>query len=179
MKSFVVWGMGILAAWALMGGAATAQPAVSLEVGGGSGLIAFEPGGSRTAVLLSTFSTAPTELTFFKEDGPVALPLSLGQLNAGAEAWQGLVFSLSGGSFAAPPTLTSGGPSVTPFGLNDDQAQLLFGVNPGVFAFVDLEIDLDQGSQAVLTVTPIVPEPATGAVVVVTTLLLGCRRVRG
>lgn len=177
MKCLVVWGIAT-AASAVMGVMCVAQAATGVEVAGGSGLIGFDSGGERTAVLLSTFSTNPTVLTFTTADDLIVLPLSLTQLNSTAAAWQGLAFSLRGASFAGLPAPTFGGLPGTVFGVGDDQAQLLFAAVPGTFKFVDLNIDLDQGSQAELTITPIVPEPATGAVLL-TTLLLGCRRVRG
>lgn len=177
MNRFVVWGMG-LAVSAVMGVSVAAQPVTDVEVTGGSGLLNFDPIGSRTFVLLSTFSTAPTVLTFTRADDAVALPLTLSQINGTATAWQGVAFSLSGGSFAALPVPTFGGLPGTVFGAGDVQARLLSLANPATFASSDLEIDLGQGTQVVLTITPIVPEPTAGAVVF-TTLLLGRRRVRG
>ena len=152
----------------------------SVLVTGGSVLLNAEFETDPAAVTVSTFALDPTVLTFTKDSGSLLLRMTLVQINDTAVAWDGLMYELEGGIFASAPRLTFGGPPGMVDPNNASEAKLLFSHPSGPPALVDLTLDFAAGTNPVLTVTPLVPEPAAGALLMLTTPLLARRaRARG
>ncbi|MEM6554179.1 MAG: hypothetical protein AAF750_18840 [Planctomycetota bacterium] len=128
------------------------------------------------SVLLSTTSTAPTVLEIGIASDQNDVGITFGQFNLSGVAWQGLEFALTVGVFAELPALSSGGLTATSTYANGMFAYLPNPVSVGGSSFVDLTLDFGGSPSGILTVTPIVPEPATAGWLLLTTLLLGGRR---
>lgn len=178
----VVFALSCAAAGSCWAGVVATSGVTGVAVSGGSVPLSVELGTDPAFVGGVTLSVDPTYLEFTKGPGPADFFFTLNQINSTATAWEGLEFSLDGGSFNVPPVPTFPGLSLgdagSVFGIDDTRARLLLGTGVGEPAFVNLDIALGGGTSAVLTVTPLVPEPGAAGLLGVTTLLLSRSRGR-
>ena len=129
-----------------------------------------------SVLLLSTFSLDPTTITFTTDLQPFSRTIVLAQTNNTSVFWDGLEFELSGGTFASPPFVFGGDTGII-IGNEFKRAQLISPVQGAIF--VDLPLSFDAESPVLLTVTPIVPEPASLVLFGATAVLLLRSRATG
>lgn len=157
-----VWAVAGLWWWCAAGPAA-GQGVTGATVTGGSAVLNADFAVEPARLTLQTVSEPATVIEFDKASGSTDLMLTLIQINEGM-TWEGLVFSLGGGTFVSPPTGSFGGGVGTLRDANTT-ATLANRVEPGGFSVVDLNLRLT-ADLPTLRISPVlVPEPATVAVI--------------
>ncbi|MEM6853026.1 MAG: hypothetical protein AAF593_01300 [Planctomycetota bacterium] len=126
---------------------------------------------------LSVLEIAPATITLDPSDGEAVIPLTIQTFNSTGVDWDGLLFELTGGSFASAPFPVFGGPAAT-LGSGGFAATLNTPLNPGGTYLLSAQISVDT-EPVVLSLTPIAPIPSPGSLVVcvVGLILLPGRRL--
>lgn len=139
----------------------------SVEVSGGSFQTIVDLTTEPAALGLFTESLEPTVVALDPvNDGSQPVSILFTSFNSTGELIEGFDFALAdnNGSFTSVPTLTFGTAlDASVSGPNDEFAELITPVPAFGTAFYGLEFNLS--SPTTLTITPLIPEPATAAVI--------------
>ncbi|MEM6853704.1 MAG: hypothetical protein AAF593_04770 [Planctomycetota bacterium] len=150
----------------------------SVSVFGGSFLqdLIIEDG--QPVVIVASFSTVPTSLLITPSSEQSEIQLRYTPFNLSGENWAGLDFALSAGVFSEDPVSLFSDPGDVESISSGNRATLLdmVGVNGSSTTVLDLVIPPGP-TPTTLSITPIVPEPATAALIALP-LLIGCRGSR-
>lgn len=154
-----------------------AAPLASASVSGGSFSTVVDV---TTDPAFASFLTTSTGDTFIDlvpaASGPQAVSISLSQINATTEEWAGIALTLDpDASFNSAPALTFGGVfAASVSGPGNEDATLLFAVPQNNGLFFDLDLTVNGNTR--ITITPLVPEPASGMMGLVGLLAVARRR---
>lgn len=152
----------------------------SVSVSGGSFLQELLVEDDYTIVFVASFSTEPTSLLITPPSGENDIQLRYTPLNLSNDMWVGFDFALSAGVFNEDPISLFGDPDEVRAFSSGSRATLFDTVGLSSSSTTMLDFRIPPGPNT-LSITPIVPEPATATLIAGLLLICsrGSRRRRG